>query len=644
MSTSSSSEYGENIVINGNFNGNANGWVLSGGMRYDDHNIVAEPSIIYVKKATQILPISAGKSYLVQYEVIIDGNATSSFSLGNIFISHDDQQGLLSSVISVEDTQPLIINAVVQGGKIYITNVSVQEVFFQSSSSSFGLSTLSSSLSTRSTSSTSYLKTTSSSISSESSSSQIKSSSSSISSSSSSQTITSSSSTSSLSSHSSTSSFSSISSLSLSSISISSASSISSSSISSASSSSISSSSPSSSSVSSVTSRSSRTSLSSEILTTSSSFSTLSSLSSSSSLNKGYFLVPFTFESLNGKQIWCFARNENYIYAGTGPYGKIIRSQDGYNWDDFETVNDSHIRSMFVWSNGLFIGTESHGKIYVYNFSSEMFYNFVQTEDSCVTCFAEYDGKLYAGTAPLGVIYQFDGDTWKRVYQANGNGVNSMTVYNNLLYIFLKNTEFAVIYDTSTFKIMPIRTIKDMQGELELSSSSQSYSSQSSLSSQELTGLAIQESSSSLSSESALPTQTNKETFYSFRNSKYEPLIESENKFINRSLIRNIENEITIGNINPEDVDLIKPAIGVKSILSSCSENLLYMGSDNGIVFSYPDDENNVEILHQKDTGKVRQIISVGNGKIIVAIDNELYFIDGGAVVETDLIPKIKKK
>jgi len=63
MSTSSSSEYGENIVINGNFNGNANGWILSGGIRYEDYHIVAEPSIISVKKATQSIPITSGKSY-----------------------------------------------------------------------------------------------------------------------------------------------------------------------------------------------------------------------------------------------------------------------------------------------------------------------------------------------------------------------------------------------------------------------------------------------------------------------------------------------------------------------------------------------------------------------------------------------------
>jgi len=341
------------------------------------------------------------------------------------------------------------------------------------------------------------------------------------------------------------------------------------------------------------------------------------------------------FESLSGRQIWCFARNENYVYAGTGPCGKIIRSLDYYHWEEFETVNDSHIRSLFVWSNGLFMGTEPHGKIYVYNFSSEMFYNFVQTEDSCVTCFAEYNNKLYAGTSPLGVIYQFDGETWKRVYQANGNGINSMTVYNNFLYIYSKNTEFAVIYDGSVFKIMPIRTIENMEEEMDLSSSS--LSSLNSSSSPSL-------SFSSSSSIEEIARQNNKETFYSFRNNKYEPLIESKNKFLNRSLIGDIQDEITNGHISAEDADLIKPTIGVKSILSSCSDQTsLYMGSDNGIIFNYPDSKNNVKILYQKDKGKIRQIIKVGSNKVMVAIDNELYLLDNSEIIKTDLMSTTEK-
>jgi len=69
---------------------------------------------------------------------------------------------------------------------------------------------------------------------------------------------------------------------------------------------------------------------------------------------------------------------------------------------------------------------------------------------------------------------------------------------------------------------------------------------------------------------------------------------------------------------------------------------LLYMGSDNGIVFAYPDSEKNVRILHQKDGGEVRQIISVGDGKVIVAIGNELYFMDDSvsSVVDENLITK----
>ena len=301
MSSSSSSGYGENIVVNGTFNGNANGWILSGGMKYEDYHVVAEQNEIYVKKATQYVPITSESTYLVQYNVIISGSASSSFSIGNTYVSCGSQQGTISSFVTVSDTQPLIISAIVQSGKIYITDVSIREILYESSSSS---SSSQSSFSTPSTSSSSRIKTTSSSDSSSSSSSQFKTTSSSSRSSYSSQTISLTSDSQSSSSQSSSSQSSTISEISSqSSISISSRSSISSSSVSSSSYSSLSTSSISSSSVSSITSRSSGSSSSSAILSTSSSLSSLSSLSSSSSLNKGHCLVPFMFEASNGKQI-----------------------------------------------------------------------------------------------------------------------------------------------------------------------------------------------------------------------------------------------------------------------------------------------------------------------------------------------------
>ena len=325
-------------------------------------------------------------------------------------------------------------------------------------------------------------------------------------------------------------------------------------------------------------------------------------------------MLPFGFESTNGKQIWCFARNENYIYSGTGPDGKILRSTDYYNWSDFQTVDDSHVKSLYIWANGLFIGTQPHGKIYVYNFTSDKFYHFVQTEDSCVTCFMEYKGYLYAGTSPMGSIYKFDKNKWERLHRVLGNGVSSMSVYNNVLYVFANNAEAGLTYDGSDWKIMKIKniTVQYDQDSSSESSSSSEQSSQSEISETPVTTIGEQ----------------SKESFASFKNSQYEPLLNSKNKFLDRSKFTVIEEEIEEGKIKSEDANVIEPQIDIKSILSSCVDaSKIYMGSDNGVIFEYPDAQKNANILHQLEDGNVNQIINIGDNTLIAAIDNKLYLI-----------------
>ena len=117
-------------------------------------------------------------------------------------------------------------------------------------------------------------------------------------------------------------------------------------------------------------------------------------------------------------------------------------------------VADCHVRSMVVWANALFVGTQPEGKIFVHNFTSGAEYLFVETEGHAVTSLVAFGGKLYAGTAPTGIVYSFDGTNWKEEYRPYGSGVVSM-VAGSSLYVFSMGAEGPVSYDGLTWKTVP---------------------------------------------------------------------------------------------------------------------------------------------------------------------------------------------
>jgi hypothetical protein len=223
----------------------------------------------------------------------------------------------------------------------------------------------------------------------------------------------------------------------------------------------------SSSSTSSISSRSSKSSSSTEILpsssststeyrTTSSSDSSVSSESSSSSGANGSLAMAFRVESFLETPVWCFTsrlyKEVSTIYAGTGPNGVVLKSTDLANWSTFMTVGDCHALSTCIWANALFVGTQPKGRIYVHNFNSGNEYLFVETEDSAVTAFAEYNGKLFAGTSPAGIVYSFDGIVWKEEHRPYGHGVTAMTTSTLGLFVFSRNAEGPVLFNGTSWE------------------------------------------------------------------------------------------------------------------------------------------------------------------------------------------------
>jgi len=181
---------------------------------------------------------------------------------------------------------------------------------------------------------------------------------------------------------------------------------------------------------------------------------------SSSSANNGNLLLPIRVEAVKETPVWCFASrtdssNIRTMYAGTGPFGIVLSSTDLRNWSTFMTVDDAHVMSSAVWANALFVGTGPHGKIFVHNFTSGEEYLFVETEDDVVTALVEFNGILYAGTSPTGIVYSFDGTLWNEEHRPYGKGVSAMAVSNEGLMVFSHGAESPVIYTGEVWKDYP---------------------------------------------------------------------------------------------------------------------------------------------------------------------------------------------
>jgi len=546
--------YGPSIVTNGNFNGSAKGWSMYGGAYYSSNSMIIPQSSIPIKSIGQVIPTISGHTYLVKVYLTIDPEKTLSpvIQLGGTNHTFDSitagplpQPEIFKDFIVAGDSGSIKVS--ITTGNLNsgsITSVEVREWLADVLSSSSSISSSSSSGSS-SSSQSSFWKVGTSSSSSNSSSSQ--------SSRSSTEILT-----------------------------------TSSSSLSSSSSSTI---------------KKSTSSLSSS--------STKLKTSSSSSLSSGNLVrltVPFDICGVADKSILCFLKCNGIIYAGTAS-NKIVQSTNGVNWTNFihnGLINDDRISSLYYWGNALFIGTQPRGKIYVNNFSTNQFYQFVQTPDQSVESFVDCNGVLYVGTSPMGFIYSFNGSYWKQEFQAYG-GVSSMqsasfgflgsggsaggsSGFSESLFVFLKNAETGVVFDGTQWSILPLIGLSQTSG-----------------------------------SGGVLGNQT--QTISSFRNLTTNPI--AMGKFIDPATISSIQLGIESGLLSSEDGDVVTPTLPEFTINSSVkTTGGIALGGSGGDVYFYDGDR----LVRELSTGNpITAMASLGDGSLIVASDNNLYLIPAGS-------------
>lgn len=300
------------------------------------------------------------------------------------------------------------------------------------------------------------------------------------------------------------------------------------------------------------------------------------------------------FEGVKSTPVWCFASREGIVYAGTGPDGKVLKSSSLTAWEDFRTVGDYHVRSMIVWANGLFMGTGPLGRIYVVNFTTGNFYLFVETEDQIVTSFANYNGKLYAGTAPQGIIYSFDGARWEKAYNAYGNGVMALQVYDDKLYALLNTAETAVAFDGQTW--LPIK-IKDTLVETPN------------------VGEILQN-----------------QTVASYRNTTTPPFSFKDSSSIQVVRLEDVNEAIQEGNLDKEDKSAVlpnRPELSLRSAAVDESSGMLLGGSKGEVYVYVGQDKQTFKQVYASDLKPVNAIVNIAPEKNFVAIGGALYLMKG---------------
>lgn len=176
----------------------------------------------------------------------------------------------------------------------------------------------------------------------------------------------------------------------------------------------------------------------------SSSSSESSELYSSSSSNSlwdksGSELLAFSYTEVISKPVWKLAYAGENIFAGTGDEGYILRSNNGYHWENFYKTDDYHVKALYVFNNILYSGTSPKGLVYTTDLTTKVT-SLSQEVGGEVVSFVDYNEEMYMATNNPVNVYKFNITTnkWDSFYKPYTSRIYKLYIDNNELSILVK--------------------------------------------------------------------------------------------------------------------------------------------------------------------------------------------------------------
>ena len=306
------------------------------------------------------------------------------------------------------------------------------------------------------------------------------------------------------------------------------------------------------------------------------------SSSSSSSSSSSYLdyhsnkTMPFTFEVGIINPVWTLLPYGEYIYAGTGSDGVVLKSKDRQFWGQMYKVDDLHVTALCAVDNKLYIGTSPKGYVYITDLS-DFTTTLSQELGGKVVDFCYFQSKIYAVTSSPSYVYIYNIGKlqWEEFYKPYSDVVNKMFVKNDKMYLIMDASNF-IHFDGSSW--------------------------------------IMNEVSDNISS---------------FRNVTTEPFSYIDGELLNRSSIT------TKTGLTDSDIYDVFPSNYAKGIKSADSDgNSIVLGASGcGRVYNYYN--GNLYQIYQNDGSNVYSILNLDVGKNLVSIDSKLYLVYCGDLTTT---------
>lgn len=276
--------------------------------------------------------------------------------------------------------------------------------------------------------------------------------------------------------------------------------------------------------------------------------------------------IPFVIDVDKSQSIWCVETYENYLFAGTGPEGVILRSETRDFWQKYYTLDDVHVSALYAYNGFLYAGTSSQGKVYVFDLSDDSLSS-TNILGEGITGFASLEGVIYAMSGENVYIYDTVGLKWDLLYNAYAQ-INYVYVGISKFYLGL-SSENVVSFDGTSW---------------------------------------VMENNSF-------------DNFSSFRRSGTEPFSHLSYSSIQRSDIFDADllEEESVHDIFPKDY-----VRGIASIAKD-GDTLLFGASNYGRVFRYSADD--FDMMFQTEGDRVHYLLNLETNITLASIGNKVYLL-----------------